>query len=253
MSGSLSYINEIQEKQTDTAAIILAAGHGSRLFPITAIIPKYLIPVSFKQKLISFALKACGKSGYDIYLLVRTGNKLPQKLARQLHDMRVKILASPHYRETGGEVFNHYDFLARYKYKYLIVLPSDYYIRDFQLNDVIRQIEKDRADICIVSCPARRNGEYIELGGNGFIKKIRNEKTDFSAVGIYAITVSALASNQDLYGKSITTTGLLNTLLKRGCKARMYLYTGAWDDLGTWRRYLKGIIYFNLRLSWQRN
>ena len=231
------------------AIFILAAGKGSRMRPVTFFLPKPLIPISLNRRLISWVIDMGIQSGFPTYVLVR--QKQAKIFAKMIGRNNVTIISSPHDRETGGEILNHHNLLINGLYKYVVVVPADYFIKSFQLKSLIRHLESIEGDIAVVGCNMRACGEYLATDDTGLIKEIRREKTNISAVGIYALRTSILKENLDLREKKIHTTDLLNIFIKRGYKAYIFDFAGEWNDLGTWSRYFRFIFrnIFQIKFS----
>lgn len=95
-------------------AIILAAGEGKRLRPLTDNIPKCLIPIN-RKPLLEYWLDNCDKSGVDEVLV--NGHYLTDKVEKYLgtirkkYSLRIRYAYEPELVGTGGTIRNNYHFI----------------------------------------------------------------------------------------------------------------------------------------------
>lgn len=94
-------------------AVILAAGRGERLRPLTDGIPKCLVPVKGKP-LLAYWLEICQKGGVEDVLV--NGHYLAEQLEAYLEKVRLEFDIKIHYVHekelygTGGTIKRQYDF-----------------------------------------------------------------------------------------------------------------------------------------------
>jgi len=232
----------------DAVVLILGAGSGTRLWPLTAFMPKVLLPVSLDKKFITFALEATLKTNYKTYILNGI-NWLP-KFEKFIHRNKVQVdlLTSNQKLETGGELLQHINFLTRLENcRYFFIIPGDYFIEKIDFKTVIDLMDHQQLDICLFGCESKNYGEYIKLNKNGLIKEISTSKSNISSVGIYAIKTNLLSANGHLKNKRITTTELLNMFAKKGYRLGVFFFKDKWKDLGTWPRYMSFVFSFNIK------
>ncbi len=163
-------------------AIVLAAGRGERLRPITDNVPKPLVPVGGKP-LISYPLRALAKTGIrDVVInLSWLGERIRETLGDG-RDYGVRIRYSeegPVALETGGGIFKALPLLGPEPF---LVVNGDVWT-DIDFGDI--RLDED-ADACIVLVPNPTHhprGDFA-LDGDVVVQRDVGRLT-YSGVGIY--------------------------------------------------------------------
>lgn len=212
-------------------AMLLAAGRGQRLKPITDNLPKPLIPVAGKP-LITHHLKNLANAGITEIVIntAHLGEQIEQSLGNG-HDFGVSIKYSKENPalETGGGIFNALPLLGPGPF---IVINADIYT-DFPLH-TLTTCNFPLAHIILVGNPEHNlKGDY-ELDAENYIvpemKQRTAENTDnftFSGIGIY---------RPELFQHCTPGIFRLPTVFKSAIEQRQItgeIYQGLWSDIGT--------------------
>ena len=205
-------------------AMVLAAGRGERLRPLTDTLPKPLIPVAGKP-LIGYHLEALAKAGVrDVVInLSWLGERIRETLAdgRQYGVSISYSEEGPVPLETGGGIFKALPLLGPAPF---LVVNGDVFT-DINLGSVTLP---DDADACLVFVPNPSHNSRGDFALNGDVVEDRDPRRfTYSGVGVYRPEFFA--------GCSPGKFPLL-PLLKRAIAARRLrgvLHQGEWCDVGT--------------------
>ena len=205
-------------------AMVLAAGRGERLRPLTDTLPKPLIPVAGKP-LIGYHLEALAKAGVrDVVInLSWLGERIRETLAdgRQYGVSISYSEEGPVPLETGGGIFKALPLLGPAPF---LVVNGDVFT-DINLGSVTLA---DDADSCLVFVPNPSHNSRGDFALNGDVVEDRDPRRfTYSGVGVYRPEFFA--------GCSPGKFPLL-PLLKRAIAARRLrgvLHQGEWCDVGT--------------------
>jgi MurNAc alpha-1-phosphate uridylyltransferase len=205
-------------------AIVLAAGKGERMRPITDRIPKPLVPVAGKP-LIAYHLEALARAGVrDVVInLSHLGAQIPAALGDGSR-FGVRIAYSdegPVPFETGGGIFN---ALPRLGPGPFLVVNGDIWT-DFDFRGLSLGPQAHARLVLVPNPPHVARGDF-GLDGDTVIESERDRYT-YSGIGVY--------SPEFFAGCSPGNFPLL-PLLKRAIAARRLqgqVYRGDWSDIGT--------------------
>jgi len=214
-------------------AIVLAAGRGERLRPITDSIPKPLVPVAGKP-LIVYHLEALARAG--IRDVVVNLSWLPDKLRAALRDgsdYGVRITYSdegPVALETGGGIFNAIQHLGPGPF---LVVNGDTFT-DIDFGALEAGADSDTragvlARLVFVPNPTQHPLGDFGLEGDRVVER-DSDRFTYSGIGVYW---------PELFEGSKPGKFPLLPLFKRAIAAgrlRGQLYTGEWNDVGTPQR-----------------
>lgn len=214
-------------------AIVLAAGRGERLRPITDTLPKPLVTVAGKP-LIVYHLEALARAGVrDVVINL---SWLPDKLRAALRDgadYGVRITYTdegPVALETGGGIFNAIEHLGPGPF---LVVNGDTFT-DIDLGALRAGAAADTragalARIVLVPNPIQHPRGDFGLEGDRVVER-ETDRFTYSGVGVY---------RPELFDGCPPGKFPLLPLLKRAIAAgRLYgeLHRGEWCDVGTPRR-----------------
>ena len=210
-------------------AMVMAAGRGERLRPLTDTLPKPLAPVAGKP-LMGYHLHALAKAG--IREVVINLSWLGDRIKAALGDGRdygVRILYSeegPVPLETGGGIFNALPLLGMQPF---LVVNADVWT-DIDFGRVVLDDAAD-ASIVLVPNPAHNpRGDFALEGDAVMEREVTHESYTYSGVGIYRPEFFA--------GCSPGKFPLL-PLLRRAIAAqrlRGWVHRGEWFDIGSIER-----------------
>jgi len=214
-------------------AIVLAAGRGERLRPITDALPKPLVTVAGKP-LIVYHLEALARAG--VRDVVVNLSWLPEKLRAALGDgsrYGVSITYTdegPVALETGGGIFNALQHLGPAPF---LVVNGDTFT-DIDFAALRAKIDSDirsgaLARIVLVPNPTQHPRGDFGLQGDQVVES-ETERFTYSGVGLY---------RPELFDGCTPGKFPLLPLLKRAIAAgqlRGELHRGEWNDVGTAER-----------------
>ncbi len=209
------------------AAMILAAGRGVRLRPVTDTIPKALVEVG-GTSLIEQQLARLARAGIETVVinLGWLGEKVAQRVGSGQR-FGLQVVYSPEYDnilDTGGGIHRALPLLGIAPFW---VLNADVFT-DFYL-PVIELDPECLAHLVLVPTPAHKNkGDFALEHG-----KVRN-------VGVKDLTFSGMAIYRpEFFAKSpggrFSVVPLLHAAADRG-RLQGSVYEGVWEDVGTPQR-----------------
>lgn len=215
-------------KSNIKTAMVLAAGRGERLRPITDILPKALCTVNGKP-LIEHHIQRLVESGFERIIINHAylGGQIRQFLGNGSR-YGVNIMYSPEPPgglETGGGLFEARDLLGNEPF--LSVNADIFTDFDYKL-----QFNFDDALATLVLVPTslyRTVGDY-DLTSDNYVKNKPNNYT-YSGIAIYQPSIFDYCST----GR-YSITPLVRQLADKG-KIRGVLHHGIFDDIGTLEQY----------------
>ena len=222
-------------------AMVLAAGLGQRLRPMTDSLPKALIPVRGRP-MIEYPLLLL--SHYGIREIIINLHHLGEQIEEHLGDGKKLGLKISYSREeklldTGGGILKARSFLEDGTF---IVINSDVLI-DLSLNDLLAYHSEKKAAATLVLRPDPRADEYgpIEIAESGQIGRFLNWQLPNPPRGalrkLMFTGVQAMEPEVFEYMDGELTFGLTRTtypkMLLRGEALYGLTFHGYWQDLGT--------------------
>ncbi|HEU4626635.1 MAG TPA: nucleotidyltransferase family protein [Steroidobacteraceae bacterium] len=205
-------------------AIVLAAGRGERMRPLTDRMPKPLVPVAGKP-LIAYHLEALARAGVrDVVInLSHLGAQIPAALGDGAR-FGVRIQYSdegPVPFETGGGIFNALPLLGPAPF---IVVNGDIWT-DFDFSTLALDPGADARLVLVPNPPHVARGDF-GLDGDYIVEADRDRFT-YSGIGVYS---------PELFAGCEPGRFPLLPLLQRAIAARRLrgqVYRGDWSDIGT--------------------
>jgi MurNAc alpha-1-phosphate uridylyltransferase len=205
-------------------AMILAAGRGERLRPLTDEIPKPLVPIAGKP-LIEYHLEALATSGFREIVINQghLGSQLPDALGDG-ERWGVHIHWSdeqPEALETGGGIFKALPLLGSAPF---LVINGDIWTN--YAFSRLRAVKCDWAHLVMVPNPGHNPGGDFALDC-GRISESGDARLTFSGIGVY---------NPRLFVSCRPGKFSVVPLLKAAMTDHLVtgeMFTGAWDDIGT--------------------
>jgi len=205
-------------------AMILAAGRGERMRPLTDAVPKPLLQVGGKP-LIVWHLERLAKAGFKDIVInhahlgaqieAALGNGAQWGLSIQYSPERVAL-------ETAGGIVNALHLLGSEPF---LVVNGDIYT-DFDFTDIALQLNSHAHLVLVNNPPQHLQGDFaIEAGA---LKHAGEPMLTFSGVGLY---------HPDLFKEVIKgEPAKLAPLLRKAIdnnRATAQYYQGVWLDIGT--------------------
>lgn len=224
-------------------ALILAAGFGTRMAPITDTIPKPLIPV-LNRPVIEYNiyfLKSFGVS--EIYInLHYNGEKIAKEIGNgSRYGVKIKYLREPDILGTGGAIASMEPFIDG---KPFIVINSDT-ISDFNLDKMIEDHNKSEnlATLGLIPATPKDKRAVIRAEGDKIVRMINEsfypELPEGNAVftGVHIISPQLLEFIPKNMFVSITSYVYQRAIKSRRRLGAFYI-KGSWWDMGTPDGYL---------------
>ena len=214
-------------------AMILSAGYGKRLRPLTDRIPKPLVPVGGKPLVVHHLEKLAGAGFREIVInLGHLGSKIPETLGDG-SSWGLNIAYSdegPEPLETGGGITKALPLLGEETF---LVVNGDVWC-DLDFSSIPGQLaENDDALLFLVPKPKWREKGDFSLAGN---RVIESDEPNLLYAGI------ALYHPRILEGAAVEKFSIVPRLRQSIASDRVggILHDGSWDDVGTPER-LKAI------------
>jgi len=207
-------------------AIILSAGYGKRLRPLTDQIPKPLVPVGGKPLIVHHLEKLAASGFREIVInLGHLGSKIPEALGNG-SSWGLSIAYSdegPEPLETGGGITKALPLLGQETF---LVVNGDVWC-DLDFSTIPSQLpEKDDALLFLVPQPEWRDRGDFSLRDN---RVVESESPDLLYAGI------ALYHPRILDGAKVEKFSIVPRLRQSIASGRVggILHDGRWDDVGT--------------------
>jgi MurNAc alpha-1-phosphate uridylyltransferase len=207
-------------------AMILAAGRGERLRPITDNIPKPLVKVRGKA-LIQYHVEALAAAGFTDLVINHAWHG--EQIERALGDggqFGVHIRYSPEGKalETGGGIFKALPLLGDEPF---LVVNGDVFT-SFPFAGLVNQPSKLAHLVLVRNPPQHPNGDFA-LQGNEVIHE-GTPKYTFSGIGVYSPALF-----KDCQPGAFPLAPLLFEAIARR-ELTGQLFDGVWEDVGTIER-----------------
>lgn len=236
------YDNLFEKEKLNLPVVIMAGGQGTRLQPLTNIIPKPLIPVSDKT-IIEEIMTKFEKSGCSqFYLSVNYKTETIKNFFYTRKKWNIDYIQEDKPLGTGGSLFLLKDSIN----STFFVTNCDTLI-DINLYDLIDYHKKNNNIVTIVSAIKKIHIPYgtIETQLYGVVKKL-HEKPDYVYqvnTGLYVFEPKALQYVEN--DTFLNITDLLTKLILNKEKVGAFpVSEGTWVDIGNWDEYLKVINKF---------
>lgn len=177
-------------------AMILAAGFGTRLKPITDSIPKALVP--FKNgTMISYQIEKLKTAG--IKEIVVNAHHYSERLIKYFQEndfgVKVDVIAEKEILGTGGGVLNAKEYLQTEEH--FLVLNVDVFT-NFNIELLIKEYELTKP-FALLAVQKRKTSRYLEFDDNfllnGRIKSDKMEKNHYAFNGMHIISNDIFSVN----------------------------------------------------------
>ena len=230
---------EFREK-IDLPVVIMAGGKGTRLKPITYVIPKPLVPVGDKTILeeIMGQFEEIGCTRF--YMSVNYKSDMMDFYLNQLpHKYDIEFFEETKPLGTIGSVS-----LLKGKITTPFFVSNCDILIDQDYRDVYDYHLKNKNDITIVTAVKSHRIPYgvIEAGEDGLMTGIKEkpEQTYLINTGVYLLNSDLIEEIPE--GELFHITQLMEKVKMRGGRVGCFpVSEGAWRDIGEWSEYLKMI------------
>jgi len=227
-------INFQELKKLKTVVVIMAGGKGTRLYPLTKVIPKPLVP--FKDKtIIEQIMEQFIKSGFDEFILsVNYKKELIKNYFSEL-DYNIKFIEERDFLGTAGSI----SYLSLYDIKKPFFVANCDVLIDIDYSQVLEYHLKEQADITIISANESIDIAYgvLRIDENNDLIKIE-EKPNYKFninTGIYILNPDII--NLIEFDEKIDMPELLKRAKDKNKKIKVYLSKAQMTDIGQWEYY----------------
>lgn len=230
-------------------ALVLAAGEGTRLHPLTAFLPKPLLPV-LGRTLLDHTLERLAAIGCEAVAvnLHHLGDQIRDHLGEVHRGMRVVYSEEREQRlGTLGALYPLRSFLE--EADVVLLINGDSLCR-WPLGRLVRRHQATRAaaTLLLVSRPdAAEFGGGVAVDKEGRILSFSSGETTRGEVADRHVFAGAHALSPELLGRledepADIVRKLYRPLVAEGARLQGLLSRAYWHDLGTPRRYLEGVL-----------
>ena len=227
----------------DLPVVIMAGGKGTRLEPVTTIIPKPLIPVGPKTIVEHIMDRFMANGVNDFYF---TLNYLGEMIKAYLSSVDIKntlhYVFEDDFYGTAGSLK-----LAAKELPSCFIVSNCDIIVETDYADVLAFHQKNQADLTMVSAFQRHKIPYgvIDFEKDGVVTRIREkpENTVVINTGVYIVNLSCLDYIPE--NTVFHMTHLIDALMEDGKKVCTYpVNETEYIDIGQWEEYRKAVKLF---------
>lgn len=228
------------KKKDDVKGVILAGGLGSRLFPLTKVTNKHLLPI-YNKPMIYYPLETLVKAGVRDVLLVTGGNSAGDFLRLLGNGKEIGLNHISYAYQEGEGGIAHALSLAEHFVdgsKVVVILGDN--ILEENIAPYVRRFrdQKEGARLLLKKVPDPERFGVAEFSGKKItriIEKPKDPKTDFAVVGVYMYDQYVFDLIRPLKPSKrgeLEITDVNNAYLKRG-HLEYDTLKGYWTDAGT--------------------
>ena len=221
--------------------IILHAGHGTRLRPLTHTGPKQLLPIANKP-MSQYCLESLIECGVkEIAIII--GGIAPEKVQEYYGDgSKFGIQISYIYQDKPLGIAHAVNLCREFvgNEKFIVFLGDNILIEN--LIDHAEKFSNSNFDAKILLCEVDNPSQFgiAEINDDGSIKKIiekpRTPPSNLAVTGIYFFTPKIFEIIKDLkpsWRNELEITDALQKLVEQKCKINYSRVTNNWKDTGT--------------------
>jgi glucose-1-phosphate thymidylyltransferase len=225
--------------------VILAGGLGSRLYPLTKVTNKHLLPV-FDKPMIYYPIQTLLNAGIDDILIVTGGNNAGDflKLLGNGKEFGLKHINYTYQEGEGGiaEALKLAEFFAAGE-KICVVLGDNIIEKDIQRAVNNFQKQKEGAKILLKEVPDPQRFGVPELRGDQVVRieeKPKYPKSHYAVIGIYLFdqeVFNIIKTLKPSHRGELEITDVNNRYIEKGLMTWDIL-EGWWTDAGTFESLL---------------
>ncbi|MCM4158777.1 CBS domain-containing protein [Antarcticibacterium flavum] len=229
----------IPNKKLSFPVVIMAGGKGTRLRPITNIIPKPLIPIGEKP-IVEWIIDSFHKVGVqNFYLTVNYKQEMIRSYFDNLFGINYKVQYFEENKPLGTAGSLH--LLKEELKETFFVTNCDILIKD-DYTEMLNYHQKNGNELTAVSAVKHFAIPYgtMEFGENGILHQLK-EKPEFNFfinAGMYILEPHLL--NEIPENEFFHITTLMEKIMARNGKVGVFpVSEGSWMDIGQWDEYNK--------------
>ncbi len=235
-------------------ALVLAAGRGERLRPLTAALPKPLLPVAGRP-LLAWTLERLRAAGCEAVALNlhHLGSQIRELFGTSFRGLPISYSEEATLLGTGGALPPVRDFLQQADL--VLVVNGDTLCR-WPVEALLAAHRRRRPAATLLvhrKADAREFGGGVALEGDAIVA-FRDGQLAYRAARRHCVFAGAQILEPELLqrlpeGPSDVVSALYEPLLAAGAPIAALTTTRLWHDLGTPRRYLEGVLDWTFRGS----
>lgn len=246
--------------KTESVAMLLAGGQGSRLGVLTKSVAKPAVPYGGKYRIIDFPLSNCVNSGiYTIGVLTQyqplelndyIGNGQPWDLDRATGGVHMlspyqAIGGAEWYKGTANAIYQNINFIEKYDPEYVVILSGDH-IYKMNYEKMIDFHKKNKADctIAVLEVPWDEASRFGILSTDNkdkifeFAEKPEKPQSNKASMGVYVFSWKKLreyliADEKDKTSENDFGKNIIPKMLEAKEKLFAFPFNGYWKDVGT--------------------
>ena len=236
---------EVKQGLKDMPVIIMAGGKGTRLKPITNIIPKPLIPLGEKA-MIELIIDRFYKYGAKKFLI--SINYKGEAIRRFFDDMPDKPYSIDCFEEgkalgTAGSMY-----LLKDKISQTFFVSNCDILIDQDYNDVLNYHRENNNELTIVAAIKKYNIPYgtLQTTQNGLLEEIKEKPELVYQInsGVYILEPHLL--NDIPENEFYNITDLIEKIMERKGRVGVWpVSEKSWLDIGDWNEYLESMKFMN--------
>ncbi len=220
--------------------IILHAGHGTRLRPLTYGRPKQLLPIANKP-MSRFGLELLKKSGIDELAIIIGGNNANKVQefygTGEKFGVKISYIFQDYPKGISHAIGLCEDFVGNEKF--IVFLGDNILIKDISAN--IKEFKDSDSDAKIFLCEVLNPTQFgiadIKDGKvTKIIEKPKEPPTNLAVIGVYLLTPKIFEIIKNLkpsWRNELEITDALQNLLEQENKISYDIITNYWKDTGT--------------------
>jgi dTDP-glucose pyrophosphorylase len=230
---------KIDRPSLELPVVIMAGGVGSRLQPLTNVLPKPLIPVNEKSMLEEIFDRFEDYGCDDFYISVNYKDELIKYYINSLNlAFNIQFFKEDKPLGTAGSL---HLLKKKLKAPYFFVTNCDILIEQ-DYSEIFQFHHENKNEITIVAALKNYHIPYgvVETGENGVLLALQ-EKPDITLKvnsGMYLLNSTLL--NEIPTDKFFHITDLIEKVKQRNGKVGVFpVSEGSWKDMGEWENYFK--------------
>jgi len=233
---------KIIKKELNLPVVIMAGGKGTRLKPLTNVIPKPLIPIHKKTIIEDIMDRFVDFGCNDFYLSVNYKADMIKYYLQELNNPQYNLAYFQEAKPLGtaGSLT-----LLKDKINQTFFVSNCDILVDDSYEEILKYHKEHQNEITIVAALKDFSIPYgtLETSEEGFLTSI-SEKPNFNFkinTGMYIVEPHLLDEiPQDTF---YHITHLIEKIISRSGKVGVFPITeGSWSDIGTWNEYLNAIV-----------
>ena len=226
--------------------VIMAGGKGTRMRPLTNIIPKPLIPIGEKPIIEIIIDNFMKHQVKNFYISVNYKAKMIEDYLQSKESKQCNLTYFTEDKPLGtiGSLY-----LIKEKLKRTLFVSNCDIIIDEDYADILQYHREHGNDITIVSAIKHLSMPYgvMETGEDGILVGM-SEKPEFSFqinTGMYLLEPSILKELPD--NEFYHITDLIEKIKGKGKVGVFPVAEKSWHDIGQWKEYQETLTYYNLQ------